>query len=182
MEKKHSRLFKITCNMNYCFDAYVRPEPWLGLVLLYDDGYFEGIPYAEDPVREEYENFICGVYHPDKGIDITMVEPERYDSAIHVRAYANKEGGYFGDIADVNFFGENSIGSCDVTFESMGVFEYLTGDLTREVCLVKGRLMGYDNHKFTEEVYNNRDTIVREIVDYFDNNDSKNVPVKKKTS
>lgn len=182
MERKHSRLFKITCNMDYYFDARVRPEPWLGLALLYDDGYFEGIPYADDPIREEYENFICGVYHKDKGIDITMVnsDDDRYDSAIHIRAYSNPENGYFGDVSDLNFFGENSIGSCNVTFESMGPFEYLTGGLARELCLVKGRLFSCDNRKFTDDVDNNCETISREILEYCNNNESENAPVKKK--
>lgn len=182
MEKKKTRLFKITCDMHFCFDAYERPKPWDGIVILYEDGYFEGIPYTDKETRDKDENLIFGAYIEDKILDVTMIDKEHFDSSFHVSVEGRGTGNYFGDISAVNRFGYNSIGSCDLTFGSIGCMDFMTDNLEMEVCYIKNKLSNNDNFEFYQATSTTRgEALLKELLDVYETNPhSQEVKSKKK--
>lgn len=113
-------------DMSYSED-YNEDDMWEGQLILYEDGWFEGIvtdpksPYTED-------RFIFGAHFPDLAIELLKVTPSRYSDPFAFKG-KRETNGYKGKFYVVGLLGEKQCGVCQIITkesEKQDVQELLT--------------------------------------------------------
>ncbi len=95
---------------SYNFDEH---NMWEGKILLYENGWFEGI--VVDPYSSYTEDrFIFGIYHPDKVIELYKFTP-LYVSSPFVFHASKEDNGYNGQLETIGLFGPTLFGVTHIT-------------------------------------------------------------------
>ena len=113
-------------------------DMWIGEILLYEDGWFEGI--ATDP-NSPYngDRFIFGVYHPEKLIELYKFAPISVSAPFVFHGKRDAKG-YDGVFERIELFGSRPRGVSQIITQYA---EAVRGNIEEETNELEKRIQGY---------------------------------------
>lgn len=128
-------------------------DMWEGKILLYEDGWFEGI--VVDPHSSYTEDrFIFGVYHPDKVIELFKLTPLTVSSPFVFHGSRDAKG-YDGIFEVIGLLGATPYGVAHIITQDA---EMVRGNVDDEINTLEARIQRYKDSIMDEtctEFYNN---------------------------